>query len=318
MVFSTSQANDYLALIVSPEFVNGDSLTLTNGSSDFGTRYENGGATLLAQSTFTGVDSLGTPDLDLQDVFGIAERLQSNLSSLTRLAREDCIQAYDEDFVTDFLNVVLVTDDSSYDSAKAKGFEGPLLAAYEYHPAPNHSFSGDQSILEVNWLCNGLEECNIGPHGRGGDQWSFTLASNDSQVNQTVQISYCLAEPVQPRCTVEILPEVLIVVIVCNAFKAIAFTVLLTKRNFTPLIILGDAIASFMSDPDPTALSSGPLSSQTVRKAYMVDPLRFSTQHQRKHWQQDRLTRRVTPWNDARRTWASAVGRRRWLATIFG
>ena len=322
VVFSTSQANDYLALVVSPGYVDGDPLPSTNGSSDFGTRYEDGYATLLSKYYFSSAipsdpPSLSVPELDLQEVIMIANRLRSNLSTLIRLENADCIRAYNEDFVTAFLNVVLVTDDESYDIAKTKGYEGPLLATYEYHPAPSRNVSTREAILE-NWLCDGQANCSIGDRIKAPDQWSFTLFSSDPKADQKVQIAYCLAEPVQPQCTVEIFPQILIIVIICNAFKAIAFTTLLAKHNFTPLIILGDAIASFMSDPDPTALSCGPLSSQTVRKAYMADPLRYAVQHHRKHWQQDRSARRVTTWHGAARTWASAVGRRRWIATIFG
>ena len=321
VVFSTSQANDYVALIVSPGYLNGDSLTLTNGSSNFGSRYGDSHSTLLSQYDIepdSEFEPLSTPDLDLQEIDRLAERLRSNISSLTRLENVDCVRAY-ENFLTDFLNVVLVTDNQSYALANANGFEGPLLAAYEYHPAPNHSLSEPQSILQLYWFCDYPGGCDVKLLFEMTDFWSFTLAAGDgSRTNQTVKISHCLAEPVQPQCTVEILLPVLIVVIICNAFKAIAFTALLAKRGFTPLVILGDAIVSFMSDPDPTALSSGPLSSQTVRKVYMVDPFRFSVQHQRKHWQQDRPARRVTPWHGERRTWASAVGRRRWITTIFG
>lgn len=242
----------------------------------------------------------------MANVSEIASALQSNISSLTRLENAECIRTYGTDFITNFLNVLLVTNGSHIQA-------GSILAGYEYHPAPASSHSGGDGILDLDWICNGLGPCDIPNQISQASTWSYTLVNKDP-----TRISYCLAQPVQPQCTVEILPQVLVIVIVCNILKGICFTTLLIKRNFTPLIILGDAIVSFMTEPDPTALSSGPLSAETVRKAYIGDPLRFSTQRQNLRLQQNRPSRRVTQWHATRRRWASAVGPKRWAFTILG
>ena len=236
----------------------------------------------------------------------IASALQSNLSSLTRLENAECIRTYGTDFITNFLNVLLVTN-GSYTLA------GSILAGYEYHPAPTRSDSSVNNILKLDWICNGLSNCDVPNQISQASTWSYNLKNKES-----THVSYCLAQPVHPKCTVEILPQVLIIVIVCNILKAICFLTLLMKRKFTPLIILGDAIASFMTDPDPTVHSCGPLSAESVRKAYIAEPLRFSAQRRSQRWQQNRPPRRVTQWHATRRRWASAVGPKRWTFTVLG
>ena len=235
----------------------------------------------------------------------IASTLQSNQSSLTHFENAECIRTYGTDFVTNFLNVLLVTNGSHT-------LTGSILAGYEYHPAPTSSESSVNDILKLDWICNGVGNCDIPNQIDQASTWSYNLKNQES-----TRVSYCLAQRVDPKCTVEILPQVLIIVIVCNVLKAICFTTLL-KRKFTPLIILGDAIASFMTHPDPNMHNSGPLSAESIRKAYIVEPLRFSTQRRSQRWEQNRPSRRVTQWHPARRRWASAVGQKRWIFTVLG
>ena len=67
----------------------------------------------------------------------------------------------------------------------------------------------------------------------------------------------CLAKPAaKQNCTVQFIPEVLWTVVVCNIVKIICFLALL-KLPFEPLITLGDAIESFLSDPDETTKDLG-------------------------------------------------------------
>jgi hypothetical protein len=73
---------------------------------------------------------------------------------------------------------------------------------------------------------------------------------------QTMQALYCLSEPYMPRCQVEVNNILLLVVLVATFVKAMlcVFTIYF-HRAHNPLITLGDAIESFISQPDPgTAL----------------------------------------------------------------
>ncbi|MCJ1434859.1 hypothetical protein MMC27_004229 [Xylographa pallens] len=293
VIFSTSQANDYMVFLVTPDFVNG--ATPSIGPYDY-----------LPEIGENVVGANIEAYIDTAEVIQLTTALQSNISSLTRLENADCIRTYGTDFVTDFLNVLLVTNGTHLES-------GSILAAYQYYAASGNLDVDVEDILNINWICNGLQVCSIPSQLSQASTWNFTVAVDI----ETTRVSYCLAQPVLPQCTVEILPQVLVIVIVCNILQAICFVTLLTKRDFTPLIVLGDALASFMTDPDPTTLSSGPISAEYVRKAYILDPLRFSTQHQTRQWRQKRPLRRTVQWYAGRRRWASAVGPKRWTYTVL-
>lgn len=280
-----------MALLVTPESLNGTSPTLDSNTT----------VSLVPPPAPYSLENL---DFSVEDGVLLASALQKNKSGLTKLENEECIRTYGHEFVTRFLNVLLVTNDS-------QTALDPVLGGYEYHPAP--SSDDDSQVLNLGWLCNEQYGCNIRNRTRHASTWDYELSNNRS-----ARVSYCLAQPVNPRCKVEILPEVLAVVIACNVMKVICFASLLMKRNFKPLMILGDAIASFMADPDPTALSSGPLSAESVRKAFLAEPLRFSVQHNSRRWNRSQDFRRVTHWHATRRYWASAVGHKRWASTIIG
>ena len=191
VIFSTSQANDYIALLVTPSFLTG---ATPAGPSDYGNVslpndpepviYENG--TLPALGQFVQDSSIRasiTPNLADRDVFDVVMGLQRNLSTLTRLENADCIQAYGTEFVTDFLNVLLVTNGTHNASS------GSIVAAYEYHPAPNGT--SDDDILDLSWLCDG-RRCNIKDQLELASTWDYTLWDHE-----TARISYCLAQPVR-------------------------------------------------------------------------------------------------------------------------
>ncbi|MCJ1380560.1 hypothetical protein MMC17_003668 [Xylographa soralifera] len=305
VIFSTSQANDYMVLLVTPDFLNGatpslgphDSLPIIGASAS--------GASI--EETISAANATQ-----------VAAALQSNISSLKRLENADCIQTYGTDFVTKSLNVLLVTNGTHLQA-------GSILAGYQYYAAPKSPSVEVVDILNMSWICHGLQGCSIPSQVSEASTWNFTVWGNDTVSgngtvlgHETTRVSYCLSQPVLPQCIVEVFPQVLIIVIVCNILEAICFVTLLAKRDFTPLIVLGDAIASFMTDPDPTTLSSGPISAEYVRKAYLGDPLRFSTQHQNWQWRQNRPLRRTVQWHANRRRWALAVGPKRWSYTVLG
>ena len=305
MIFSTSQANDYVVLLVAPDFLDGATPTATS---------INGVMQPPGKPSTNQLYNL-LQDLSMEYGLELASTLQSNLSSLTRLENDECIRTYGTDYTTNFLNLLVVSKHT------LKSSPDPILAGYEYFSAPSSLDGGDafnvdqdESYLNHAWICSGQPNCNIQSQIRTASTWNITFG-NDTQ---TARISHCLAQPVNAQCTVSVLPPVLAIVIVCNVLKAVCFTALLTKRNFIPLIILGDAIASFMTDPDHSSLSSGPLSAETVRKAYFANPLRYSTQHQGRRWKEYRAPQRSTPWHPARRYWASAVGPKRWTITFIG
>ena len=278
-----------MALLVGPELINGTTPSVDpNGLPAFG-------------SATTGSTTYGKL-ASMTDAVQIATTLQNSISNLTMLNTTRCANIYATDYVSNYLNVLVVT-------TNATSNPGSILAGYQYYYAPSSLGDFSSEVRDWDWICNGVPNCAKGPFAS-----PFTVEGTEGGY----LISHCLAQPTQPQCTVQIFPQLLIIVIVFNALKAIFFIILLMKRNFTPLMTIGDAITSFMTKPDPNSLLSGPYSSESIRKMYLADPLRLSIKHQNHTWMQNRAQQRAKPWHNKRRFWAAAPGPKRWGWTVLG
>lgn len=114
---------------------------------------------------------------------------------------------------------------------------------------------------------------------------------------------YCLVRPAQQKCTIQLLPHILYVVLVCNVVKVICFTVLF-KLRFQPLVTLGDVIASFLERPDQFTHGAGPLSSEGSRE-----------NHKKFRWREG--LRHIELWSPERSQWPKGATKSRWMGSMF-
>ena len=106
-------------------------------------------------------------------------------------------------------------------------------------------------------------------------------------------IESCLLEQAD-QSTIEMLPELLLTVIICNILKVIIL-ILSMRLNFQPMVTIGDGIASFLDDPDPTTSGLAPLSVDVFRKSRKVSQ---------------------RPWKVQDRRYFHGVARLRWILTL--
>lgn len=59
----------------------------------------------------------------------------------------------------------------------------------------------------------------------------------------------------------------MIVVIICNAVKITCFVFAIAKQDFTPLVTLGDGLASFLERTDEYTMAEGPIAASDVRRS---------------------------------------------------
>ncbi|ORY59505.1 uncharacterized protein BCR38DRAFT_412520 [Pseudomassariella vexata] len=126
-------------------------------------------------------------------------------------------------------------------------------------------FSSEQSI----WWVNGTHD---------NEDYVFFSALDVSNLTSGLQpgaadltVSYCLAEPADRVCHVGLSNTLLLAVMLCVFIKtgtAVLVTVVLGRRNQAPLVTLGDAIASFIRQPDPNTAGMCILSQEETRRAY--------------------------------------------------
>ncbi|KAL9614475.1 MAG: hypothetical protein Q9167_001003 [Letrouitia subvulpina] len=64
-------------------------------------------------------------------------------------------------------------------------------------------------------------------------------------------VKYCLAKKVEEQCTLKFNLDFAVIVIVCNLVKVLCMFLTLWMHNNSALMTIGDAIASFLENPDP-------------------------------------------------------------------
>lgn len=82
----------------------------------------------------------------------------------------------------------------------------------------------------------------------------------------TVEVDFCLAEEYQGRCTAKASLSLLGVVIACNVLKVLILCIMAWTdfKFFRPLVTVGDAVKSFLQEPESEAKGQGPLSMMDV------------------------------------------------------
>ena len=157
---------------------------------------------------------------------------------LDRLNNSECIKAYATDFLTSRANVILVYDNAThlhrpidYDTSRilSSGCADPF-----YWICGNEatSFCADEA------LSCGRSISNITP-----EDWSPFSGE---------RISYCLSESVPERCTLQLSPYIAWTVVGFNLLKVIVLGYVVLRIQEVPLLTIGDAIASFLKEPDET------------------------------------------------------------------
>ena len=127
-----------------------------------------------------------------------------------------------------------------------------------------------------------------------------------------LHIAYCLAEPIGPHCRVEISSIILLVAVVCGLAKVSSLLSMLLLNGFTPLVTIGDSIASFLHVTDLTTSNAGPISTQELchslfSPTFTSDPVSLGSSN----------CLNGMPWSGNKRKWFSAAGKPRWALTLF-
>ncbi|KAK2616558.1 hypothetical protein QQS21_000601 [Conoideocrella luteorostrata] len=89
----------------------------------------------------------------------------------------------------------------------------------------------------------------------------------------TLDLQYCLAEPVLDVCKVGVSNTILCIVVICICVKALGCIIvlfLLPKSRRDPLVVSGDAIASFIRNPDKTTIGRCTLDKHKVKTEITV------------------------------------------------
>lgn len=113
-------------------------------------------------------------------------------------------------------------------------------------------------------------------------------------------VSYCLSQTHEEHCKLQFSVQILVAVIICNAIKCAAMFCVAWHHRETTFITFGDAIASWLDNPDPATAGR---CSEGIRSA-----ARKPNGHQAPQPQPIRL---------ATHRWKHGVSIKRWITTIL-
>ncbi|EQB43346.1 hypothetical protein CGLO_18004 [Colletotrichum gloeosporioides Cg-14] len=233
VIFSTISSVDYQAALVTQDFLKGASWD-----------------TELANQTG---NMLGLPNMNqLKEIQKSAEA-----GTLTRLDNSQCIQAYqNSQYESSWKNLLLVTSVSSNES---------ILQVWA-HEAQNPEIS-------ENWLCHGdgHDGCNFNDMVSHASSWKIEGVCRAKSFNETCEsfdapILYCLAETFPGNCKTQVNTALLAIVILFNAIKVACLLTTAFSNKFEPLGTVGDAISSFLDQPDDRTANLGPVPKFLVQK----------------------------------------------------
>ena len=234
-VFSTLSTHPYTAAVVSHDF-------LTGASFDqvilMGTHM-----TTPLHPNWTAGDGYPYYQVDVQRLTA----LRNNQSKLHNLSNDECLKAYRNELVPDRLDVLAIS--SAFNTNTS------LLSYY-----PDNVGYGDESLSMVRlsensasvsyaWTCVQTHE----------DGYETPRVRCESPVNWTVlgfPIEYCLSQPAESSCKLQFSLVIMVIVILCNFSKTFCMILTIWKPASVPLLTLGDAIASFLDQPDPNTVNN--------------------------------------------------------------
>lgn len=284
MVFYTISTYSYSVAIVSPEFLTG---------APFGN-----------QAYVESLEGDPPPGRSLrEDAYERLEYLQAHLPSLQNLDKEACLREYRKDFITDRGDLLVVSSASS---------NTPLLRFWSagYLDGP---YSG--GCLPYAWACMSHAP---GPVNIGHE---CDVRSEDWKIDG-LPVEYCLSKPAEESWELHFSLAIVIAVLACNFIKVLCMGLVGWMPSSTPLLTLGDAIASFLSERDPTTANNCLVSRYRFQrrnsrpflvsircdKATAKISLNITSQHQQRGWDEAIRTRKAKSY-----FWVNAASRGRWL-----
>ncbi|KAF2145296.1 uncharacterized protein K452DRAFT_266093 [Aplosporella prunicola CBS 121167] len=233
--------------------------------------------------------SVGHEPYRVQAAINGSKQLESD-SYFERLENPDCIEEYAKVPQLDRKTVVLISNNSASNNnylwkhTIPKDLKYTALHAWDFNSslyAMSH-----MDVIDGAWK-------KVRSNATDWTVWGF-------------KVEYCLSEKTKDECTLHVATSLLVVVIVFNAVKLLIITFVAWRMTNKPLITIGDAASSFISDPDMTThglclFAKADVSDQTSSfKRYVLN------------WSPGPM-----PYEERNKRRAKAVSKSRWKNTII-
>lgn len=206
-----------------------------------------------------------------------------------------CIQAYAHDYVSDRSDVLLIAADKDPTST-------PALFATADVGTNNNDGCGDT----YPWICPSSDcsdPCQSHLHEVLADasHWKPRLGRY-YEAEADFEVEFCLSQQTPGHCKLQFSLQLVIVVLFINTLKMILMLYVVFGLHETPLMTIGDAIASFLNNEDSTTKGCCLVSKFDIK----VNKLRWQC---REGESNEPLAK---AWSPRKVPWARAVSRTRW------
>ena len=169
---------------------------------------------------------------DSRNISTVLQLVRKTSDSLQRLENKECIEAYSPFIVSNRGNVLVISSFQNSTNSLLSIESGRTLGFLEN--------------LQPNlWMCNDVLNCDVTKVEANAKNWTY------GRGNQ-YPVSYCLSTKMEDQCKLQFSITIMVAVISCNFVKLVCMIIVAWKLRFHPLVTLGDAIASFLNEPDST------------------------------------------------------------------
>ncbi|KAL5355932.1 hypothetical protein BJX96DRAFT_171126 [Aspergillus floccosus] len=178
---------------------------------------------------------------------------------------------------------------------------GEILAQRPYEGALEAAL-GDGSIwTNSSWT----HEITIDGYGMNCENPSLT---------QIYEVDHCVSLPTDERCQLSFSPPICLIIICCSVIKLLCILLAARDDRDEVLLTVGDAIASFLTRPDPSTQGTGLLSKVLVQD-------KNSGWYRNYNEGGDIPLLSMKEYNPQRlpenKRWSDAVSRMRWMSTLI-
>ncbi|MCJ1470576.1 hypothetical protein MMC07_009222 [Pseudocyphellaria aurata] len=294
VIFSSISTNNYVALAVNSAFVDAPHVNNVNIS---GYPFDDVRSGLPFYDVTSHNRSSYYNEFNIQaKAIGLYKAARN--SSLQLLNNSACIQAYAHDYLSDRSDLLLVTS--------ANSTSIPTL----FSTVTVNSVGTNEEIACVPdmyfWICanprcSDLCQSHLSEVLADAEHWSlnpyaFYMAA--------LKVKYCLSQQTQEHCKLQFSLQIMIVVIVINTLKMVLMLYAVFGLKETPLMTIGDAVASFLNEED-----------LTTKGRCLVS--KFDIKANKLRWQYrdgESNAPVAKEWMPTKVRWSRAVSRTRWCS----
>jgi len=249
------------------------------------------GSDSVAGKILAKMPNVWMPDYNFEQMREVAQIMSEQRGEWPEMHTKDCRARYSQPLLGDMQNLVLVSSTKPKDNSS-------LMSMIMYNSLEH----------KQNWMCQN-ESSLIDINNWNKTDYAFpknceTVVDDGKRdipdgdwVVRGHTITGCRGQRTQKKCKLQFSVGILAVVIVANLLKAISMAMAAFRMKTVPLVFMGDAIESFLKEPDVTTLGRC-LADKTMAES---------------SWE---LRPTPKPYAPEQWRWWHAPSKRRWLTTV--